>query len=263
MCAMSQPSSSEAGISENKWAREGEWHVWRERTTRPFPHIRIDATRMLHRGLSAFFAIYEWRGQVLHVRALGAEGMVSLEGGVLTTKVRFDFWGPASFVPFLKEKILSEIAAATVETAGANFFGKEIFIIHGHDHKARTELKTLLQSLGLNPILLIEQSDSGMTVIEKFEYYAKTCSFAFALMTPDDVVAGPDKTGIIWRARPNVNLEIGWFMARLGRTRVVMLLKGELDIPSDLNGIIFLPFKNEVTEAAAQIALRLREAGLV
>src|SRR5258706_16354828 len=201
MTPMNQPSLTEGPISESTWVREDDWYVWRERTTRPFPHIRLDATKMLHRGLSAFMTVYDWRGQVLHVRSLGCDGTVSLEGGVLTAKVRFDSWGPTTFIPFLKEKILSEVSAATVETAGGNFFGKEVFIIHGHDQKARDELKTLLRSLGLNPIVLVEESDGGMTVIEKFEYYAKMCSFAFALMTPYDIMAGADTTEKIWRAR--------------------------------------------------------------
>jgi predicted nucleotide-binding protein len=76
--------------------------------------------------------------------------------------------------------------------------------------------------------------------VEKFEYYANRCSFALALMTPDDTLAGPDGTSAIWRARPNVILEIGWFMARLGRTRVMLLSQG-----------------------APQLSGRLREAGLL
>ena len=260
---MAQPSGSESRAVENNWVREDQWYVWRERTTRPFPHIRIDATRVLYRGLAGLFTISEWRGQVLHVSSFGCQGTVALEAGVLTTRVHFDPWGPVAFVPFLQEKILSEVAAATVEAAGSNFFGKDVFIIHGHDQPAREDLKTLLRSLGLNPIVLLEQGDGGMTIIEKFEYYAQSCSFAFALMTPDDVIAGEDASKTIWRARPNVNLEVGWFMARLGRTRVVLLLTGALEVPSDLNGVLYLKYVTNVTEASPQIALRLREAGLI
>jgi len=251
-------------VSENQWFRDGEWHVWSERTTKPFGLIRLDATRNLFRGLSAFTTLHEWREQVLHVWSLGCYGTVKLEGGFLTARMRFDIWGPANFIPFLKSKILAEVAAVTVEAAGANFFdSKDVFIIHGHDEAARAQLKLLIQSFGLNPIVLGEQNDGGMTIIEKFEFYANVCSFAFAIMTPDDSLTGPEGKAAIWRARPNVILEIGWFMARLGRTRVMLLSKADLEIPSDLQGILYLPFKESVMEVAPQLSYRLREAGLM
>jgi predicted nucleotide-binding protein len=265
---MNEFPTIEAGerVRESQWCIEDGWHVWRERTTKHFGHLRVEITRTLFRGLSAFSTTHEWRGQILYIQSIGCDGTVRVEKGYLTTRIRFDIWGPATFIPFLKSKILSEVAAATTEVAGSTFFGsKEVFIIHGHNEPARTQLKLMLQGLGLNPVVLSEQSDKGMTVIEKFEYYANACSFAFALMTPDDIVAGPDGANSIWRARPNVTLEIGWFMARLGRTRVVLLYQHhgqELEIPSDLQGVLYLPFKESVLEVAPELSFRMREAGL-
>jgi len=40
------------------------------------------------------------------------------------------------------------------------------------------------------------------------------------------------------RARQNVIMELGWFMARLGRKRVVILHQGEVEIPSDISGVV-------------------------
>jgi predicted nucleotide-binding protein len=251
-------------VIESRWYREDGWHVWRERTSKPFGHIRIEAVRALFRGLAAFSTIHEWRGEVLYVRSIGCDGTVQLEEGYLTTRLHFDIWGPANFVPFLKQRILSEVAAAVMEVAGSNYYGsKDVFIIHGHNETARTNLKLLLQGLGLNPIVLADTNDGGMTIIEKFEYYASACSFAFALMTPDDTVAGEEGKPALWRPRQNVLLEIGWFMARLGRTRVIMLSHGDLEMPSDLHGILYLAFGDNVMEVAPQITSHLREAGLV
>ncbi len=76
----------------------------------------------------------------------------------------------------------------------------------------------------LNPIILQEQADVGCkTVIEKFEHYAETCSYAIAIFTPDDEVAAGDETYL--QARPNVIYEIGWFCGRLGRGGAMLLLK--------------------------------------
>src|SRR5262249_9224932 len=140
-------------------------------------------------------------------------------------RLRFEFWSlPMFSIPVLniKEKILSETATAVVEAAGVTSYGsKDVFIIHGHSESSRTQLKTLLDSFGLNPVILSEQNEGGKTIIENFEYYARLCSFAFALMTPDDQVAGQPGSSPRWRARENVIFEIGWFMARLGRENVI------------------------------------------
>ena len=99
---------------------------------------------------------------------------------------------------------------------------KNIFIIHGHDEAKRRELESLLKDrFKLNPIVLLDQPDQGLTIIEKFEKYASNCSYAFALFTPDDIVTNGDKQ--YFQARPNVIFELGWFYANLGRSRVCIL----------------------------------------
>ena len=121
-------------------------------------------------------------------------------------------------------------------------------------------MRDILSGAGLNPIILVEQNDLGFTVIEKFEYYARSSSFAFVLMTPDDPsAAGAAESR---RARQNVILELGWFMAHLGRERVAILHQGELEIPSDILGVLTIRFEKSVNEAAAIIAARVRDAGL-
>lgn len=99
-----------------------------------------------------------------------------------------------------------------------------------------------------------------MTIIEKFEYYASDCAFAFILMTPDDRGGSKNDSDSQWRARQNVILELGWFMARLGRERVVILYSGELEIPSDISGVLYLKFDTSISEVQARIDQRLRGA---
>lgn len=252
-----------AGSPEGRWFRDGEWYVWRERTTKPFSHIRIEATRTLFRGLAGLFTIHKWEGQTLEITGVGCSGDVRLEGDFLTTRVRFNSL-LATLFPYVKEKVLSEVSAATTEVAGGNFFGsKEVFIIHGHNDRLRTQLKQLLTSFGLKPVVLVELNDGGRTIIEKFEYYAGMCSFALALMTCDDKVAASDITEETWRARANVNLEVGWFMARLGRTRVMLLAQEGVEIPSDLNGILYLRFQDSIMDIADRLSYGLRDAGLM
>ena len=128
---------------------------------------------MLFRGLNGLTSTLEWRDRALYVRSIGCIGEVRLEGGYLIGRLRFDAWASALFPALLQDKIRSEIAAGVAEAAGVTGFGsKHVFIIHGHSESARMELRDLVSSFGLRPVILDEESERGMTVIEKFEYHA-------------------------------------------------------------------------------------------
>ena len=140
---------------------------------------------------------------------------------------------------------------------------KKVFIVHGHDDLAKFELQNFLRKLGLEPLILHEQDDGGLTIIEKFELHANQCSFAFILLTPDDSVGKEASVEMKWRARQNVIMELGWFMAKLGRSRVTMLHKGAVEIPTDISGVLYLPFKQSVMEVSERIRQRLTAAKLL
>ena len=140
---------------------------------------------------------------------------------------------------------------------------KKIFLIHGHDSVAVFELKDFISSLGLEPLVLFQLDDRGMHIIEKFEYYADQCDFAIALLTPDDKQAKDLNSSEKWRARQNVILEIGWFMRRLGRKGVALLHKGDVELPSDLLGILYLSYNGSIYEVSERIRQRLQGQGLI
>ena len=111
-----------------------------------------------------------------------------------------------------------------------------VFIVHGHDVANTLRLRTLLKErFGLHPMILSEEPGRGRTVIEKFEEEASRAAFAFALVTPDDLVsvAGVQRT----QARPNVIFELGWFCGRLGREKICILFREGTSIHSDLDGV--------------------------
>ena len=98
-----------------------------------------------------------------------------------------------------------------------------------------------LSKLELNPVILHEQPNQGRTIIEKFEKHADV-DFAVVLFTPDDIghpVNNPDQSKS--RARQNVVLELGFFMGALGRQRVCVLYSGDIELPSDYSGVLYLP----------------------
>ena len=115
----------------------------------------------------------------------------------------------------------------------------KVFVIHGHDEAARETVARFLERLNLEPIILHEQPNKGRTIIEKFEDYA-IVGFAVVLLTPDDVGGVVGKTDDLNpRARQNVILELGYFIGKLGRERVCPLVKGDLEKPSDYDGVVY------------------------
>ncbi|MGQ3301621.1 TIR domain-containing protein [Reyranella sp.] len=117
---------------------------------------------------------------------------------------------------------------------------RKVFIVHGHDEGAREAVARFLERLGFAPIILHEQANQGRTIIEKIEAHGDV-GFAVILLTPDDV--GAVKGGEpLPRARQNVLLELGYFVGRLGRSRVCALKRGDIEVPSDFGGVVYEPF---------------------
>ena len=119
---------------------------------------------------------------------------------------------------------------------------KKVFVIHGHDEAARSLVVRCLETLRLEAIVLHEQPNKGRTIIEKFEDYTDV-GFAVVLLTPDDVGAALDETDQLNpRARQNVILELGFFIGKLSRQNVCMLIKGDIETPSDYDGVVYTEF---------------------
>lgn len=119
-----------------------------------------------------------------------------------------------------------------------------VFIVHGHDEGAKHNVARFLEQLGVTPVILQEQINRGMTVIEKFEDFASRAGFAVVIMTPDDhgypVNSEQEKK---YRPRQNVVLELGYFAAKLGRDKTFVLTKGDIELPSDVLGLVYEPME--------------------
>lgn len=109
-----------------------------------------------------------------------------------------------------------------------------VFIVHGHDNELKQEVQILLNRAGVNSIVLHEQADKGRTIIDKLLDETKKAGYAIALLTPDDMLKDETK-----RARQNVILEIGYFIGLLGKERLRLIVKQNVEIPTDLQGILY------------------------
>ena len=120
-----------------------------------------------------------------------------------------------------------------------SFDPKKVFIVHGHNEGIKQAVARLLERIGLTPIILAEQPDKGRTVIEKFEKEGNDVGFAVVLLTADDKGRKNYARKLQDRARQNVVFEMGYFMALLGRERVMLLLQEGVEEPSDLKGVVY------------------------
>lgn len=117
----------------------------------------------------------------------------------------------------------------------------KVFVIHGRDDGAKQTVARFLERLSLKPVILHEQPNEGRTIIEKFEDHTDV-GFAVVLLTPDDVGSLTDEeTNLKPRARQNVIFEFGYFIGKLDRKRVCALVKGDVEKPSDYDGVLYIP----------------------
>jgi hypothetical protein len=134
-------------------------------------------------------------------------------------------------------------------TVGDKVLDKKVFIVHGHDEAMKQSVARILEALGLSPIILHEQPDNNRTIIEKFLNYSSSSDFAVVLFSPDDegystkVGAKRKKK----RPRQNVIFELGFFLGRLGRDKVLVLLSKveDFEILSDYSGVLYKEFDDK------------------
>lgn len=138
---------------------------------------------------------------------------------------------------------------------------KQVFVVHGRDEGTKNIVARFLESLDLEPVILQDQPNKGRTIIEKFEDYAKV-GYAVILCTPDDVGAlSTEKQSLKPRPRQNVVLEWGFFLGKIGRERVCALVKGNVEIPSDYAGVVYIDL-DDSGGWNMKLARELSKAGL-
>ena len=140
-------------------------------------------------------------------------------------------------------------------------FGNNVFIVHGRDEAAKHAVARFVAKFDIEPIILDERASKGQTIVDKFEESAGEAGFAIVLLTPDDVAARKGESKIKPRARQNVILELGYFLAKLGRERVRVLHKEKVELPSDIHGIAYVPMNNS-NGWQLELATEMKQAGL-
>lgn len=197
-------------------------------------HLIPDFVRT-NRDLSSFWGFIKNK----YVTYAERRTFISEQFTPLLDMLEFGVRSPAG--PTISSKSATQDQAAPATQAVARN-KRKVFIVHGHDNEAKQEIARFIEHIGLEPIILHEQASAGLTIIEKIERYSNDADFALVLYTPCDVGRGahegaqhPKK-----RARQNVVFEHGYLMAKLGRENVCALVKGEIETPNDISGVVYV-----------------------
>jgi predicted nucleotide-binding protein len=126
--------------------------------------------------------------------------------------------------------------------------GAKVFIVHGRDDLALSQLRLALSDRGVEPVVLKSRPKTGPEILEMLENEISGCSAGFVLLTPDDEgrlrkdAGKPDP--LKPRVRENVMFESGYLVAQFqDMRRVCFLLKQPLELPSDLKGLLYESFE--------------------
>ena len=244
-------------IPELKQLRHGsqEFNKWRRDTRITIKNTFVDNPNYIHDFNRIPFSLTvssyidrtpEWKIQQAYVEGLESAASL-LESMIGEIK---EYWEDENPTP----------TTSAIDQNG-QIDSKKVFVVHGRDNEARERVARFLEQLELTPVILAEQSNQGRTIIEKFERHAQA-AFAVVLLTPDDVGAlESDKNNLGPRARQNVIFELGFFIGRLGRERVCALTNGEMQIPSDYAGVVYIPL-DDADGWKIKLGKELKSAGL-
>lgn len=187
------------------------------------------------------------------------------KAGMLWSMTQGTVWfdGPQNQKTNLASKVEAALSEGRSVTTNKD---STIFVVHGRDHDARDQLDLILRKLGLLPYILQVSGGGGDTLIEALErMIGKTAlsAFGIVLVTPDDMgylkTEKPEDAKP--RARQNVIMEMGMLLSSLTRKRCAILTKGFVEMPSNMGGVITIPFNVHVREAVPKLVQRLQEAG--
>lgn len=148
---------------------------------------------------------------------------------------------------------------------GGKSVSKKIFVVYGHDENVRNELENILRRWNLEPIILDKMASGGKTIIEKLESQMPDIGYGVVLATADDEgfkKGTPNEK--MYRCRQNVVLEMGMLLAKLGRDKIAILQQhpNDMERPSDIQGLLYIPFEDKLEPEASKLLAREIEAKL-
>ncbi len=121
---------------------------------------------------------------------------------------------------------------------------RRIFISHGSSQDWLQVQAYIEKDIKIPTLELAQEPNKGRTVLQKLGEESDRCSFAVIVMTGDDNLGEGAP-----RARENVMHEIGFFQGKYGLNRVCLLYEEGTNIPSNIHGLVYIPFRKGYVNA--------------
>ena len=122
---------------------------------------------------------------------------------------------------------------------------RRVFVSHGTPPDWREVQAFIERDCTIPTLELAQEPNLGRTVLQKLDEESDRCSYAVVVMTGDDKV----ENGAL-RARENVMHEIGYFQGKFGLANVCLLHEEGVNIPSNIHGLVYIPFPTGLVRAA-------------
>jgi predicted nucleotide-binding protein len=181
---------------------------------------------------------------------------------------------PSAKAPAIAATLAQEARTVRHPDTGKSDIPASIFLVHGHDHAALSEVEVYLTDLGVKPFILSRVSGPAKSLLQKFLTSAADAQFAIVVLSADDLAAsriqyeadGVADRALQFRARQNVILELGFFYGLLGWENVFVLYRPpdkvfpNFERPSDIEGVVFDPMDSTGTWRDS-LTQKLTEAG--
>jgi predicted nucleotide-binding protein len=173
-------------------------------------------------------------------------------------------------VPLESRKRMIPMASDAVSRDSVQSKLRRVFLVHGRDSLASTDMRALLRAFGFE---VVEWSQAANSANDTNPYILVIVRMGFELaqavvilFTPDENVelraslqgsGGPD-AGL--QARPNVWLEAGMALG-MNSNRTILVEASENRSASDLSGILFIRAKESDSQWKLNLFDRLKKAG--
>jgi len=126
-----------------------------------------------------------------------------------------------------------------------------VFISHGSTNDWNKVQAFIEKDLEIPTLELAQEPNKGRSILQKLNEESSRCSFAVIVMTGDD-----QNSDGIPRARENVMHEIGFFQGKFGVSAVCLLHEEDTSIPSNIHGLVYIPFPKGYVEASLGTLMR-------
>ena len=160
---------------------------------------------------------------------------------------------------FLNDKIEKQKEIHQETKKDQVILNNKVFVIHGHNDEVKSNVTRILEKLGIEPIVLHEKANEKNTLIEIIGNNVDA-SFAIVLLTGDDVGKNQKESNLNPRAGQNIILELGYFIGKLGISRVCALYDNKIELPGDKNGLVYIPIDSS-DHWQIDLARKLKAAG--